>query len=191
MTVQGDKNFSFIHIQGTHLPNAYNRDFLPADETEKYSIPDAMIQSFKIINLYIEQMKELGIYENSTIIITGDHSSIGSDTKDPYYAHLTALFVKPSGVGEGELKTSSAPIAQGDIHATILDSEGIENTLDYGISAFELDEDTERERSYHFQRYIKDDGIYEVVKYKIVGAAKRFTNWTVVERIKLDKSIYK
>ena len=185
------KNFSFIHIQGVHLPNVYDRDFNPVGDDAKYSTEDAMIQSFKIINLYIKQLKELGLYENSTIIITGDHASIGSDSKDPYYAHLTALFVKPSGVGEGDLKTSSAPVAQEDIHATILASEGIEHTLDYGVSIFDLDENTERERRYHFQRYIRDDGTYEVVKYKIVGSAKVFGNWTVSERIKLDKSIYK
>lgn len=191
LTLSEGKNFSFIHFQGTHLPNTYDRDFNEADEDERYSVADGMIQSFKIINLYIEQMKELGIYEDSTIIITGDHSSIGSDSKDPYYAHLTALFVKPCGVGEGEIKVSSAPVAQEDIHATILDSEGLENTLDYGASVLDMDGNTERERRYHFQRYIKDDGTYEVVKYRIIGEAKDFDNWTVVDRIKLDKSIYK
>ena len=191
LTLSDGKNFSFIHLQGTHLPNKYDRDFNEADEEERYSVVEGMIQSFKIINMYIEQLKELGIYDDATIIITGDHSSIGSDSKDPYYAHLTALFVKPAGVGEGELKISSAPVAQEDIHATILDSEGIESTLDYGVSVFDLDEDAERERRYHFQRYIRDDGTYEVVKYKIVGKAKKFSNWTPVERVKLDKSIYK
>lgn len=191
LTLSDGKNFSFIHLQGTHLPNKYDRDFNEADEEERYSVLEGMIQSFKIINMYIEQLKELGIYDDATIIITGDHSSIGSDSKDPYYAHLTALFVKPAGVGEGELKISSAPVAQEDIHATILDSEGIESTLDYGVSVFDLDEDAERERRYHFQRYIRDDGTYEVVKYKIVGKAKKFSNWTPVERVKLDKSIYK
>ena len=191
LTVSGGKNFSFIHIQGVHLPNVYDKDFAPVDDSSKYSVEDAMIQSFKIINLYIKQLKELGLYDDATIIITGDHASIGSDSKDPYYAHLTALFVKPSGVGEGELKTSSAPVAQEDIHATILASEGIENTLDYGVSIFDLDESTERERRYHFQRYIRDDSTYEVVKYTIVGSAKNFKNWTVSDRIKLDKSIYK
>jgi len=191
LELEGEKNFSFIHLQGVHLPNKYNADFEVAEGSEKTSVTDAMIQSFKIINLYLKQLKELGIYEKSTIIITGDHASIGSDSKDPYYAHLTALFVKPSGVGEGELKTSSAPVAQEDIHATIFDSEEIDSELEYGISVFDIGEDDERERRYYFQRYIRDDGTYEVVKYKIKGSAKAFGNWEVTDRIKLDKSIYK
>ena len=190
LTLDGQKNFSFVHLQGVHLPNKYDKDFNIATDDNKYSSVDAMIQSFKIINLYIEQMKELGIYDDATIIITGDHASIGSDTKDPYYAHITALFVKPSGIGEGELKTSLAPVAQEDIHATILDSEGIENTLDYGRSALDIGENEERERRYYFQRYIKEEGAYELVTYKIVGAASDFDNWEIVGREKIDKSIY-
>ena len=190
LRVEGDKSFSFIHIQGVHLPNKYDRDFEPATDDNKWSDADAMIQSFKIINLYIEQLKELGLYEDATIVITGDHASIGSDTKDPYYAHLTALMVKPSGVGDGELKISTAPVMQEDIHATVLDSEGIDAALSYGRSIFDIAEDEERERRYYFQRMILEDGTIEIVKYKIVGSAAEFENWTVVDRIKLDHGLY-
>ena len=58
LTVSGGKNFSFIHIQGVHLPNVYDKDFAPVDDSSKYSVEDAMIQSFKIINLYIKQLKD-------------------------------------------------------------------------------------------------------------------------------------
>ena len=187
---ENEKKFSFIHITGCHLPNKYDRDFNIADSNEANSVTDSMIQSFKIINLYIEQMKKLGIYESSTIIITGDHTSIGSDIKDPYYAHLTALFVKSRGVGEGELKTSSAPVAQEDIHATIFDSEGIETTLDYGMSIFDIDEDTERVRRYYFHKYIIEEDKNEIIEYKIIGLAKEFNNWNVVKRTKIDEIIW-
>lgn len=186
----GEKKFSFIHIQGVHLPNKYDRNFKPATDDNDMDEIEGMIQSFKIINLYIEQLKELGLYEDATIIITGDHASIGSDTKDPYFAHLTALMVKPSGVGEGELKISAAPVMQEDLHATVLASEGIDATLSYGRSIFDIAEDEVRERRYHFQRQISEDDTIEIVKYKIVGSAADFKNWTVVDRIKLDSGLY-
>ena len=190
LKVDGEKNFSFIHIQGVHLPNKYDRDFNPATEDNKWSDVDGMIQSFKIINLYIEQLKALGLYEDATIIITGDHTSIGSDTKDPYYAHLTALMVKPSGVGDGELEISTAPVMQEDLHATVFASEGIDADLGYGRSIFDIAEGEARERRYYFQRMILEDGTIELVNYKIVGSAADFKNWTVAERIKLDHGLY-
>ncbi len=189
MSVSGEKNFSFIHIQGVHLPNKYDRDFDPATDDNEWDEVEGMIQSFKIINRYIEQLKELGLYEDTTIVITGDHTSIGSDTRDPYYAHLTSVMIKPSGVGEGELKTSSAPIMQEDLHATVLASEGIERGVSYGRSIFDIAEDETRERRYHFHTMMSD-GTIEIVKYKIVGTATDFDNWTVVDRIKLDRGLY-
>ena len=188
--VEGEKNFSFIHIQGTHLPNKYDRNFDPATDDNKWSEIDGMIQSFKIINRYIEQLKELGLYEDATIIISGDHTSIGSDTKDPYYAHLTGMMVKPRGAGAGELAISTAPIMQEDLHATVLASEGIDKTVSYGRSIFDISEGEERERRYYFQRMITEDGTIELVNYKIVGSAADFKNWQIVERIKLDHGLY-
>jgi hypothetical protein len=135
-------------------------------------------------------MKRLGLYEDATIIITGDHTSIGSDTKDPYYAHLTALMVKPRGVGDGELEISTAPVMQEDLHATVFASEGIDADLGYGRSIFDIAEDEGRERRYYFQRMILEDGTIELVNYKIVGSAAEFKNWTVAERIKLDHGLY-
>ena len=190
MTVKEGKNFSFIHLQGTHLPNKYDRNFNPATEDNEHNPEDAMIQSFKIIDLYIKQLKELGLYEDATIIITGDHSSIGSDVDDPYYAHLTALMIKPSGVGEGEMEISSAPVSQVDLHATILDSVGIDAELGYGESIFDISEDSDRVRKYYFQRIIQGEDGLELVNYEIVGSAADFSNWKVVERIKLESELY-
>ena len=73
LTLSDGKNFSFIHLQGVHLPNKYDRDFNLATDDNKNSVVDGMIQSFKIINLYIGQMKELGVvnfcvYELSELV---------------------------------------------------------------------------------------------------------------------------
>lgn len=191
LTQKTDKNFSLIHIQGVHLPNKYDRDFNAANTEEtRLSDADAIIQSFKIIGLYLEQLKEMGLYENATIIITGDHASVGSDAEDPFFAHLTAIMLKPCGESEGEMKTSSAPIMQEDLHATVLDILGIDAELGYGRSILDISEGDERTRRYHFIRDVKEDGTHEIVIYEIVGSAADLGNWSVTGRIKLDKSIY-
>ncbi len=85
---EGDKNFSFIHIAGTHLPNAYDKNFNPITDgshPEYNDVASSITQSFKIISMYIKQLKELGLYDDATIIITGDHASIGSDSEVPIF----------------------------------------------------------------------------------------------------------
>ena len=174
--VEGNENFSFIHIEGCHLPN---------DHTEE-EVKSVLEESFQIVNLYIDQLKELGLYEDATIIITGDHGwHGGSDTEVPLLRpHVTALFVKESGVAEGELKVSSAPVIQGDIIPTIIKSEGIESDYDFGRSVFEIAEDEERVRTYNFQswQWKNDQRNDEVVIFEITGSARDLKNWRIISR---------
>lgn len=182
LQIEKDKNnFSFIHFAGCHLPNLYNQDFTPVSEAEKYSEVSAMIQSFKIINLYIEQLKELGLYEDATIIISGDH---GNAT--PSYPlespHVMALFVKESGSAGTELKTNSAPVTQGDILPTIIASEGLETELDFGEyrSVFEVAENEQRARYCMFDGQKADAASGgELIYFEIVGNANDLANWKI------------
>ena len=192
---EADKNFSFIHLEGCHIPNRYNENFKPAvTSNDKNSPTVSLKQSFAIINKYILKLKELGLYEDATIIITGDHASLrGSDTTlldDPGKsgAFLTALFIKPSGSAGTPLQVSSAPIAQADILPTILASEGIRSQQDFGRSVFEVSEGEERVRASVFHSWQKGD--YEEVVYKIVGSGRDLNNWEVVERGKFVGNIY-
>lgn len=184
-----DKGYSFIHLSGCHLPNLYDENFEPVSESDKYSTTVAMKQSFKIINAYISEMKRLGVYENSTIIITGDHASIGSDSKDPYYAHMTALLVKPAGISEGDIVTSSASIAPENIFATIRAAAGLDlPENEEWRTVFEIPENEIRKRRYLFQRKTSDG--YESITYEITGNGNLFSNWKIVDRKALGKSIY-
>ncbi len=192
---ESKKSYAFIHLSGTHLPLLYDENFdsLPEDDAERWDSTLGMKQSFAIINYYIDEMKRLGVYDNATIIITGDHPSIGSDSDVPLrWAHVTPLFVKPSSNADGALQVSSAPVTHADIFPTILQSEGIASGMDFGRSLFEITEDENRERLYYFQKYDKIDGRtnYEMVVFAINGKAADYKNWEIRERYYLGKSIY-
>ncbi len=183
-----DKGYSFIHLSGCHLPNLYDENFEDVSEGEKYDAVVAMQQSFKIISAYIEEMKRAGVYDNATIIITGDHASIGSDRKDPYYPHMTALFVKPANATHEGIVRSNAQIAPEDVFATILDAAGSPVADDYGRTVFEIPEDEVRTRRYYFQRMGGQD--HEQIVYEITGSGHDFSNWHIVDRYYLGKTIY-
>ena len=143
-----------------------------------------MIQSFKIINLYLDQLKELGLYENATIIISGDHGN--ADPSMPMTrAPVAALFVKPSGSAGVPIVTSHAPVTQGDIIPAILESEGIEATGDFGRSLFDVKEDEHRVRICKFDDWKEDASGQrndEVFVFEITGNARDLKNWKEISR---------
>lgn len=191
---ESDKGYSFIHIDGCHKSTVYDSDFNPLPEGDpdglKNSTVNVMTQSFKVISRYIAEMKRLGVYEDATIIITGDHASIRSDSKVPDDAYVTALLVKPAGVGEGKTVNNYAQLDVDNVLATIKEACGIATDTP---TVFEVPEDEEQVRTLMFQRSYKNEAgktVYENIEYEIRGNGKDFSNWTIMSRTELGKSIY-
>ncbi len=191
---ESDKGYSFIHVDGCHKSTIYDSDFnvLPEGDPEglAWDTENVMKQSFKIISRYLAEMKRLGVYENATIIITGDHANIRSDTKQPDDAYVTALFVKPAGVAEGEIKNNYAQLDVDNVLATIKQAAGLATDVP---TVFQVPEGEEQVRTLMFQRSYKNEAgktVYENIEYEIRGNGKDFANWTIVERTELGKSIY-
>ena len=76
-------------------------------------MPGAGSRSLEIIYDYLNQMRELGIYKNSTIIITTDHgySGGGSPLDLPHGTAVPIFIVKPSGLDNQAIQFSEAPIS--------------------------------------------------------------------------------
>lgn len=68
--VEQNGRFTFIHLDGCHTPIAYDENW---EADISYDSNVAIKLNFTIIYKYIEEMKRLGIYEDATIVITGDH----------------------------------------------------------------------------------------------------------------------
>lgn len=175
------KQFSFIHFEGCHeidYDDAWNK------ATFSDTIAVSVKNSFKIVNEFIKMLKDKGLYENATIIITGDHSNPVSDVRELRESRRTALFVKPRGV-DGEFKISSAQTSHKDIWATIFKSEGLDYT-DYGTSVFDISETENRVRKYVWHTYATDLDEYV---YEINGKASDFSKWKMIEHTHYDKFI--
>ncbi|WP_164216110.1 LTA synthase family protein [Virgibacillus sp. YIM 98842] len=96
------------------------------------------------IELFFNQLKDAGIYEDSIIVIMGDHNGISAnhnrsmaqymdkDEITPYdYVQLQRVpfFIHIPGHGEGEIKSEIA--GQIDVKPTLLHMLGIETTHDF------------------------------------------------------------
>ena len=184
---KGDKNFSFIHVDGCHkisLGHLTNN----VSAIQKSMITSSVSISFDIINEYLQVLKDKGLYEDATIIITGDHPDPGNNNGAPEKPKLTALFFKPSGSAGEELVQSYAPVEHKNIWPTIFQSENIARDNKGVETLYDIAEgDTTRERTHIYNTYQSSQ--CELYTFKITGPGTDFDNWELVHTDYLDHFI--
>ena len=164
--VTADKDipqFKFIHIGGTHSPWDIDEE---GNRIEGYSDEKVCAEgSLNIVLKYMDEMKELGIYDCSAIIITADHGLTGPEPSSPVF------LVKPAGI-RGDMTESKAPVSHKDLGATVLDLTNMELDVGkYGTSVLDVKEGDERERVCY--RHVFDDigamgePLYKLVEYNV------------------------
>ena len=143
--------YHFIHMMPPHPPyvtlanGRYAGQVLPNTREHYLNESQAIIE---LIVQYIKKLKTLGVYDDSIIILQGDHGSQlmpvinGKQIQTCVPRIPTLLAIKPSH-GEGRLKLSHAPTNLLDVAPTILSTLG-----DPGQSVFELDDSLARQRPF-------------------------------------------
>lgn len=137
------------------------------------------IRSFEIVYEYLDQMRELGIYEDATIIITTDHgSSGGGETLDmPHKTAVPLMIVKPTGVSGDAIKVSDAPVSHTDLIPTIVDGFSLPYEA-YGRTVYDVSENEARDRFYYYTAlYTDEEGEIELREYRIRGDARNSENY--------------
>lgn len=176
-----EKKFAFIHYDGMHDVLQPSNPFLTS----------ILSRNIGVVNSFIKALKENGLYKDSTIIITGDHSRPVSDISGVLdrsgkgQPRRTALFVKTAGSDEG-FAVSEAPTSHEDIWATIFRSENI-GYEGSGVAVNLLSEGQSRERIYTWHTYAT--GSLDEYVYKINGKASVIGNWEEIGYIHLNKSL--
>ena len=184
-TTTTENVFSFIHMSGCHAVE-YDDDFKP---TRSKNVQIALRNSFKIINRYLKEMKRLGVYDDATIIITGDHASPQSDYAKLRKSAMTALFVKPAGVGSGELKTSKSQVSHENLWGTIFGSEGINASIN-SRSVFDVSETENVNRKHVWQSFNRTYSEYTDWVYEVNGKGSNFNSWKIKEEKVHFKNLY-
>lgn len=162
--------FRFYHLDGVHTP------FKPDMRTKGKN-------ALNIVYEYIDQLKEAGLYDNATIIITADHGHNYLTKEERLLEYdfdlptSPILFVKKANqTNEDGVAISMAPVSHSEMAASIMkavcgDSAG------YGEAFDDINEDSPRERYFVFRRH--DDIPYK--KYVINGYVRDWNNWTLKE----------
>ena len=131
--------FIMMHFNSAHAhgdindPHSYGYHF--DEETGEIrhggSRWDVTRASFEKLNIYFNMMREAGVFDNSTIIITGDH---GRRYELP---ETVSLFIKPQGSTGPLVTDTTTELSHTYFPAGILEAAGIPHT-EYGISYFDI-----------------------------------------------------
>lgn len=182
------KNFTFIHLFCAHdaqedLSSLYEG----YDKTQGKNYMTTMRGDFEILFKYFEQMKELGVYDNSTIIVLGDHGRPPYEIEfDNTYGLdspiMTGLLIKPANAPREPLKPNdTAQLSNNDFAASVLDYAGIK-TDKYGMSYREVYEgNIDRERDFHTYMWKGLGYVEKRAAYKVKGDARDFKNWKEIK----------
>lgn len=192
ITVDPDSKgtFLFYHMLGSHNP------FLMNAEGEAATFSDyaegryqQTRGNFKTIFEYIEMLKDKGVYDKTTIIITADHGFTGnyetiSDER------VLSLFIKPAGADTDQpLQFSMKQLCQDNLRASISSYFGLP-CRDGHRTIEDIGEKEELTRIFRWNSYGNGCRDNALVIYEIKGDANKFSNWSIVRREAIDYPYY-
>lgn len=128
------KRFVFQYLHGVHEPIDTSADCRKQpDATREETIAGCLT----LVRAYLEELKAVGVYDHSTVIITSDHG---------HWDCLQPIFlVKQAGQTHSALRVTSAPASHNELLATMLACIGREHSV-LGPSAFDFHDGQLRQR---------------------------------------------
>lgn len=180
----GEKGtFSYYLFRGCHAPYLFDENCEKTDE--KVTVKEATRGALTNVNEYLRQLKELGIYDSSTIIVTSDHGRSGTITELDA-PRVVSMFYKPAGA-KGEMKESLSPQQLLNVRPTVLKEMGLDYA-DYGTPFDEVLEDADVTRYMYMSGASEDGSVREenLLTYEIKGDANNFENWKIIDKFPIE-----
>ncbi|MBQ9334495.1 MAG: hypothetical protein IJS12_09200 [Lachnospiraceae bacterium] len=140
VTVDPDSRHNLCAIQ--HLNGAHSWD-VGADcrQKDNATLAETCMGNMTLMEEYLNQLKAIDKYDDSTIIITSDH---GSD-EEPQ----VIFFIKYPGETHDQMQVNHAPISHCELLPTIVQAVGGDSSY-FGPRIDEIPEDEPRARSYYW-----------------------------------------
>lgn len=133
-----DSTFRLYHLNGVHEPFITGAD---GKKSAKATRETTSIALMEMILSMMEDMKEKGVYDDSTIIITADHGNVG-ETEWALFLVKEANYSAPYKTSHLPISGFDLPIYWGDLFGVSLDNQT------YGMHLADITESLKRER--HF-----------------------------------------
>jgi hypothetical protein len=184
--------FTFAHFYGAHGSGLkYDSDSGTVIEHQEGGTHlDSGRAFFAILNEYITQLKDLGIYDSSTIIIITDHGSLrsavwanGHSENDSVLLSpvSSTLLIKPRD-SRGALQLDvDAELSHINFAASVLEFAGLPHS-EFGESYGDIIRNGGTQtRTFNLMWWVNFGHIRPISRFTIEGDANDFDNWVEVE----------
>ncbi|MDY4534442.1 hypothetical protein, partial [Tractidigestivibacter sp.] len=177
-----DASFRFIHLIGTHWP--YTMDANGNKVAESADWESQMVGAFKIVRAYLDELRRLGLYDSTTVVITADHGTWYLTPDEIDGVSTPIIFVKPAqpaGADSAPCQISQQPVSHYDLQATMLKGMGApQDVLDHYGEHNQAIEDRS-DAPDRLRRYLMttSNGKLDTSwrEYEVSGDSQDFSNW--------------
>lgn len=185
-------SFIFYHLSGSHDPHVMN-EYGESAKFDSYmqGLYQQTAGDLNMITEYIGQLKKLGIYDDTTIIITADHGITGT-LEELDYERMPSLFIKPAGADDTEpMKYSNKQVCQDNLRASIISYFGLD-TSGYARTIEDIGENENITRYFYMSGSDPEQKHRDInlCTYEIKGDANDFANWTLVSKEPIKYPFY-
>lgn len=167
--------FRFYHMRGAHEPFQMSEDLKYDSTGRNSSIYSQAKGSIKIVYEYLRQLKELGKYDDSLIIITADHGQgveFDKETNIPENTSGPIFMMKQPNEKNDKMKVNDKPVSQAELKPTLIKAVGVD-WKEYGKTFDEITDSDNEVRDYI------DVAEDHIIQYEIRGNVNDLKNWSV------------
>ncbi len=125
--------FTVYHLFGAHPPYHMNSDAqrIPTSSRVEDHIGQ-MFGCYKICTEMLQELKDIGMYDSSTIIITADHGGLN-------YFQNPAILIKKPNVTQDVIAVNHAPVTFKNLYNSFAEA-ALPDASAYGETLFDVDE---------------------------------------------------
>ena len=177
-------SFRFIHLIGSHPPYILDRNVERTEDPNKQNVEEQTMGAYRIVAQYIAELKRLGVYENTSFIITADHGDWYLTNNDIQQPSAPVIMYKPAGQTAEEaaqpMQISDAPVWHYDILAQTLKDMGVDQqTLSNYTTPLDESYEGENRPRYYIETISNGKRDIFVREFVINGDANDMKNWSL------------
>ena len=167
-----DNIFHFIHAEGAHIPFNYDKNL---NKIEDGTYEQKLASSITLLKVWLQRLKDFGVYDNSVIIVLSDHgyneeNYKNSSSYNHYGRQNPALLIKGINEHHSVMKNSTLPISFIDLNQAYEELLNNKKATEL-FSGIPLD----RKRRYFYYDFLDDA---HMIEYEQTG--KAWENETMV-----------
>ena len=187
----GAPTFSFIHLNAAH-DKSEELSALYGGYDGNAGKTSTARGSFECVFAYIDELKRLGIYDNTVIILLADHGDIPEyiDGRAVSSPDTAVLLIKPAGQRGDLITDDTAQLSNKNFAPSVLEYAGLEHSQAGSSYSDIINSGGKQERFFNGTNYYNYDSEFAgsfdrftyFIKYRINGNSRDFENWELISR---------